>query len=34
MHDLAEFRGLQIQDNGQFRDDRLRTYLAYDDIGR
>jgi predicted acetyltransferase len=31
MHDLAEFRGLQIQDNGLFRDDRLRTYLAYED---
>ena len=31
MHDLAEFRGLQVQDNGLFRDDRLRTYLAYED---
>ena len=31
MHDLAEFRDLQVQANGRFRDDRLRTYLAYDD---
>ena len=31
MHDLAEFRALQVQDNGRFRDDRLRTYLAYED---
>jgi predicted acetyltransferase len=31
MHDLAEFRDLQVQPNGRFRDDRLRTYLSYDE---
>jgi predicted acetyltransferase len=31
MKDLAEFRKSVIQADGRFRDDRLRTYLAYDD---
>jgi predicted acetyltransferase len=31
MKDLAEFRNLQIQTDGRYRDDRLRTYLAYED---
>lgn len=31
MQDLAEFRDWIVQVDGQFRDDRLRTYLAYED---
>jgi predicted acetyltransferase len=31
MHDFAELRDLQVQPNGRFRDDRLRTYLSYDE---
>ncbi len=31
MRDLAEFRNLEVQRDGRFRDDRLRTYLAYED---
>lgn len=31
MKDLAEFRNLLVQADGQYRDDRLRTYLAYDE---
>lgn len=29
MRDLADFRHLAVQEDGRFRDDRLRTYLAY-----
>ena len=31
MRDLAEFRNLEVQRDGRFRDDRLRTYLAYEE---
>jgi predicted acetyltransferase len=31
MKDLAEFRKSVVQTDGRFRDDRLRTYLAYDE---
>ncbi len=31
MRDLAEFRNLEVQRDGQYRDDRLRTYLAYEE---
>lgn len=31
MQDLAQFRNLQVQADGRFRDDRLRTYLSYED---
>lgn len=31
MQDLAEFRNSVVQADGRYRDDRLRTYLAYDE---
>jgi predicted acetyltransferase len=31
MKDLATYRDSVIQADGRYRDDRLRTYLAYDD---
>lgn len=31
MRDLAEFRPSIVQVGGRYRDDRLRTYLAYED---
>ena len=31
MHDLSEFRGSILQPNGRYRDDRLLTYLEYED---
>ena len=31
MQDLAEFRESEVQANGRYRDDRLRTYLAYEE---
>ena len=31
MRDLATYRDSVIQTDGRYRDDRLRTYLAYDD---
>jgi len=31
MQDLAEFRNSAVQADGQYRDDRLRTYLAYEE---
>ena len=31
MQDLAEFRESEVQADGRYRDDRLRTYLAYED---
>lgn len=31
MKDLAEFRDAEVQADGRYRDDRLRTYLAYED---
>ena len=31
MRDLADFRDSVIQIDGRYRDDRLRTYLAYED---
>ena len=31
MQDLAEFRDSEVQADGRYRDDRLRTYLAYDE---
>lgn len=31
MRDLADFRKLEFQSDGRFRDDRLRTYLAYEE---
>jgi len=31
MQDLAEFRNSQVQADGRYRDDRLRTYLEYED---
>lgn len=31
MQDLAEFRDSEVQADGRYRDDRLRTYLAYED---
>ena len=31
MQDLSEFRNLEIQRDGRYRDDRLRTYLAYEE---
>jgi predicted acetyltransferase len=29
--DLSEFRNFEIQPDGRYRDDRLRTYLAYEE---
>ena len=31
MKDLADFRGTLVQADGRYRDDRLRTYLAYEE---
>ena len=31
MQDLALFRNLIIENDGRYRDDRLRTYLAYEE---
>ena len=31
MQDLALFRNLNIENHGRYRDDRLRTYLAYEE---
>ena len=31
MKDLAEFRDSEVQADGRYRDDRLQTYLAYDE---
>ena len=31
MKDLAQFRNLVVQADGRYRDDRLRTYLAYEE---
>ena len=31
MKDLAEFRNSEVQADGRYRDDRLRTYLAYEE---
>ena len=31
MKDLAEFRDSEVQADGRYRDDRLRTYLAYEE---
>ena len=31
MKDLAEFRNSVVQADGRYRDDRLRTYLAYEE---
>jgi predicted acetyltransferase len=31
MQDLAEFRESEVQADGRYRDDRLRTYLAYEE---
>ena len=31
MSELSEFRNFQLQADGRFRDDRLRTYLAYEE---
>ena len=31
MKDLAEFRDFEVQADGRYRDDRLRTYLAYEE---
>jgi predicted acetyltransferase len=31
MQDLAEFRDSEVQADGRYRDDRLRTYLEYED---
>lgn len=31
MQDLAQFRNSVVQTDGRFRDDRLRTYLAYEE---
>ena len=31
MQDLAEFRDSDVQADGRYRDDRLRTYLAYEE---
>jgi predicted acetyltransferase len=31
MQDLALFRNLNIENDGRYRDDRLRTYLAYEE---
>ena len=31
MQDLALFRNLIVENNGRYRDDRLRTYLAYEE---
>ena len=31
MQDLAEFRNSVVQADGHYRDDRLRTYLAYEE---
>ena len=31
MKDLAKFRDSEIQADGRYRDDRLRTYLAYEE---
>ena len=31
MRDLADFRGSEVQADGRYRDDRLRTYLAYEE---
>jgi len=30
MKDLAEFRDSEVQADGRYRDDRLRTYLSYE----
>lgn len=30
MKDLAEFRNFEVQSDGRYRDDRLRTYLSYE----
>jgi predicted acetyltransferase len=31
MKDLAEFRNFAVQADGRYRDDRLRTYLVYEE---
>ena len=31
MKDLAEFRDSEVKADGRYRDDRLRTYLAYEE---
>jgi predicted acetyltransferase len=31
MKELAEFRDFEVQADGRYRDDRLRTYLAYEE---
>ena len=31
MKDLAEFRDSEVQADGRYRDDRLQTYLAYEE---
>jgi predicted acetyltransferase len=31
MKELAEFRDSEVQADGRYRDDRLRTYLAYEE---
>ena len=31
MNGLAEFRDSEVQSDGRYRDDRLRTYLAYEE---
>jgi predicted acetyltransferase len=31
MSDLAEFRDSEVKADGRYRDDRLRTYLAYEE---
>ncbi len=31
MSELSEFRNFQLQADGRYRDDRLRTYLAYEE---
>ena len=31
MQDLARFRNLIVENDGRYRDDRLRTYLAYEE---
>ena len=31
MKDLAEFRDSEVQADGRYRDDRLRTYLSYEE---
>jgi predicted acetyltransferase len=31
MHDLSEFRDSLLPENGKYRDDRIRTYFAYDE---